>query len=138
MTKNTKPRVVIDSNVWISGLVFGGYPGRILELFIEGSILIVVSAELMSELRRKIIQKFPKFLPYLTLLESSILNDAIVVNLGTKTVRISRDLDDDKFIETALIGKCDYVISGDKDLLSLKSYLDIRIISPSEFISILK
>lgn len=129
-----KLQVVIDTNVWLSGLVFGGAPGVILDLFIDGDILVVSSEELLSELRRKIIQKFPLFVANLELLESSIRQDAIMVKLGTATPAVSRDPDDDRVLETALVGDCSHIITGDKDLLSLNSYQGIQIVTPTEFL----
>ena len=136
LKEGQKQRVVIDSNVWLSGLVFGGYPSKILELFINGDLFVVMSEELVSELRRKIVQKFPLLAPKLGLLEASIWKDAIMVKLGTTTIKISRDPNDDKFIETALLGGCRYIISGDQDLLALGSYQDIHIVKPTEFLKI--
>ena len=99
MPRNLK--VVIDSNVWISGLVFGGKPKNILKLFIEGKIGVIVSEEILTELRRIINTKFPLFKPQLGLLEASIRDDAILVPLGDNTINVSRDADDNKIIETA-------------------------------------
>ena len=130
-------RVVIDSNVWLSGLVFGGKPGKIIELFMDEAILVVVSEELISELRRKITQRFPLFISHLDLLEASVRKDTVMVKLGSQTVTVSRDRDDDKFIETALLGECQYIISGDKDLLVIRSYKNIRIIKPAEFLELI-
>src|SRR4051812_38102403 len=89
-----KPRVVLDSNIWISALVFGGLPGKVLELFISEDVLIITSEELLSELRRKIIQKFPLYISQINLLEASIRKDAILVPLGSRTVTVSRDPED--------------------------------------------
>ncbi|HUY53346.1 MAG TPA: putative toxin-antitoxin system toxin component, PIN family [Candidatus Dormibacteraeota bacterium] len=130
-------RVVIDSNVWISGLIFGGKPEKIIKLFLDGDFLVIVSAELLSELRRKIIEKFPLFTSSLESLDASILNDAIVVRLGSQTVNISRDPDDNKVIETAIIGHCNYIVSGDKDLLAVGSYKNISIVNPTDFLKII-
>lgn len=55
----------------------------------------------------------------------------------TLSERISHDPDDDKFILCAVAGGADYIISGDRDLLSISSYKDIRIITPGEFIDLL-
>ena len=131
-----KPKVVIDTNVWISGLVFGGLPQKILELFIDGSVVLIVSEEILSELRRKVQQKFPLLVPQLTILEALIKDEAITVKLGTHEVKASRDKDDNKFIETALTGGASYIISGDKDLLALKTYRKIRILNPAEFLEL--
>ncbi|MBI2009262.1 putative toxin-antitoxin system toxin component, PIN family [Candidatus Saccharibacteria bacterium] len=134
MTTAPKLRVVIDTNVWISALVFGGNPGKILDLFVDRGIEAVISTEGLSELRRKIIQKFPLYTPQLGLLEESLRQDAELVKLGAHTVKVSPDADDNKFIETALIGHCDYIISGDRHLLGLKSYQGIKIVKPAEFL----
>ncbi len=136
MPRNLK--VVIDSNVWISGLVFGGKPENILKLFIEGKIVVIVSEEILTELRRIINTKFPLFKPQLGLLGASIRDDAILVPLGDNTIDVSRDADDNKIIETAIKGKADYIISGDNDLLVLKEYDGIYILKPASFLDIYK
>ncbi|MCA9343048.1 putative toxin-antitoxin system toxin component, PIN family [Candidatus Saccharibacteria bacterium] len=137
MVPTPRPRVVIDTNVWISGLVFGGLPGKIIKHFISGDIIVITSEENLSELRRKVHQKFPLFAPQLPILEASIKELAIVVKLGTYSVNISRDVDDNRFIETALTGAASYIISGDKDLLVLKTYQKLTIIKPADFLKIL-
>lgn len=129
-----RTRIVIDTNVWLSGLVYGGEPGRILKAFAGADILVVVSEELLSELRNKVTHKFPLFIPRLSLLEASIRKDAILVRLGTHPVAASRDPKDNMVLETAFVGRCGYVVSGDKDLLILKSYEGIQIVKPAEFL----
>ncbi|HEY1835221.1 MAG TPA: putative toxin-antitoxin system toxin component, PIN family [Candidatus Saccharimonadales bacterium] len=131
-----KPVVVIDTNVWISGLVFGGNPEQIIRRFVDGRLIVVTAEELLSELRRKITQRFPIFVPSLALLEASIREEAILVQLGTLQVSVSRDVDDDKFIEAAAIGNAEYIIRGDKDLLDLKHYKKIKIVKPAEFLKL--
>lgn len=132
--KSPKPQVVIDTNVWISGLIFGGKPAKIIEMFIDSSIVVVSSEELLSELRRKIRSHFPLFLPHLPLFEASVREHALIVQLGSMPINLSRDVDDNMFIETALIGNASYIISGDKDLLVLKNYKNIEIVNPANFL----
>jgi len=132
-----KPQVVIDTNVWISGLIFGGTPAKVIDYFVDGSIVVITSEELLSELRRKINHRFPLFVPQLPLLEASIREKAIVVALGSRRVTASRDKDDNKFIETALNGNAGYIISGDKDLLVLRSFEHITILKPAEFLKLI-
>lgn len=124
-----KIKLTIDTNVWLSGLVFGGKPGKIIELFVDGAVLIVVSEEVLGELRRKITQKFPLYTNKLSLLESSIRSDGQIVQLGWRVIAVCRDPDDNKFIETAVLGGCNYIVSGDKDLLDLKNYEGIKIMA---------
>ena len=128
--------IVIDSNVWISALIFGGNPEKILKLFIDNKAEVVMSEEIITELRRIIINKFPLFVNSLNLLEASLRKDTVFVQLGSITIDASRDVDDNRIIETAYIGKAQYIISGDKDLLVLKKYEDIKILNPSEFLKI--
>lgn len=130
--------MVIDTNVWLSGLIFGGNPGKLINLFSEEAIIVVISEELVSELRRKITQKFQLYLPKLELLEASLHQDAEMVRLGSKTISASKDTDDNKFIETAIVGSCDYIISGDRHLLGLKQYEKIKIIKPAAFLKLIK
>ena len=128
--------IVIDSNVWISALIFGGNPEKILKLFIDNKVEVVMSEEIITELRRIIINKFPLFVNSLNLLEASLRKDTVFVQLGSMTIDASRDVDDNRIIETAYIGKAQYIISGDKDLLVLKKYKDIKILNPGDFLKI--
>ena len=137
MTKrvsNPKPRVVIGTNVLISGIVFGGKPRQLLDLLAERAIIVVIAEELLTELRRKIITKFPDFIEDLERVEKLLKRDAITVRLGTMQVAVCRDPDDDKFIETATVGTAGYIIIGDKDLLVLKEYQAITILTPADFL----
>ena len=131
---SAKPQVVIDTNVWLSGVIFGGKPEQVLRRFVDGSLIVVTSEEMLSELRRKVLQKFPHYAPYLGALEASIREKALLVQLGSQPVRVSRDPDDNIVIETALLGRAHYVISGDKDLLVVNVYNDISIVTPAEFL----
>lgn len=137
MSSSRVPVIVIDTNVWLSGLIFGGKPQQIIELFVDQRIVVVSCEELLSELRRKIIQKFPAFVAQLDLLEASIRKDADIVTLGSQTIEVCRDPKDDMFIEAAVLGGCQYIVSGDKDLLVLSSYKSVEIITPTDFLSIL-
>ena len=76
-------------------------------------------------------------MPQLDLLEASLRRDAEMVGLGNHTISISRDLDDDKFIETAVAGNCQYIVSGDKDLLDIGAYQDVKIVKPAAFLQLI-
>jgi predicted nucleic acid-binding protein len=60
--------------------------------------------------------------------------DAESIKLGSVTITICRDPDDNRILETAIIGDCECIVSGDKDLLSLEHYHKIRILKPAEFL----
>lgn len=137
MKKNHKLKIVIDTNVWISGLVFGGPPEYIVRLFAENTLSVVISEEIITELRRIVTTKFPKFMPKLALLELSLKQDAETVKLGGLTISVSRDPDDNKIIETAILGDCQYIVTGDHDLLVLKTYQGVKILKPTEFLNLI-
>lgn len=131
-----KPRIVIDTNVLISGIVFGGKPRQILDLLAERSVIVIVAEEILTELRRKISSKFPEFIEDLNKVELLLKRDAVLIKLGVIHINISRDTDDNKFIETAILGKCSFIVTGDKDLLVVKSYANIRVVKPAEFLEL--
>jgi putative PIN family toxin of toxin-antitoxin system len=131
-----KPRIVIDTNILISGIVFGGKPRQILNLLAEQSVIVIVAEEIITELRRKISSKFPEFIEDLNKVELLLKRDAVLIKLGAIHINVSRDNDDNKFIEAAILGKCSFIVTGDKDLLVLKSYENIRIVKPDEFLEL--
>jgi putative PIN family toxin of toxin-antitoxin system len=133
---NDSIRIVIDTNVFISAIVFGGKPRQVINLVADDSVTFIMAEAIITELRRIIVSKFPGFLEDLMKVEKLLEQDAEWVKLGFNTERITRDPNDDKFIETALIGNCHYIISGDKDLLDLKEYKGIKILSPAGFLSL--
>ena len=127
-------RVVIDTNVWVSALVFGGSPRKIFERLVSSGLTLVVSEGIFSETRRIISQKFPDFTEELELFISALAPRLIIVSLGTVTIDVARDPKDNVVLETAIVGRAKYIISGDDDLLSLKEYQRILITSPSDFL----
>ena len=135
--KNNSLRVVVDTNVLVSALVFGGVPRKVMEILIEEAT-VVTSPEILTELRRIVHAKFPAFLEDLQRLEQLLKRDGVQVVLGDTHVTASRDPDDNKVIETAIAGACSYIISGDKDLLDLKQYEDIQIVTPANFLEIIQ
>ena len=127
-------RIIIDTNVLVSGIFFGGLPGRLLKMWKDGKIKLVASSEIFheyAEVIRRLGRKYPA-------LETATIIDLLAVELEmVRTKKISppicRDPDDDKFIACALSGKVELVISGDQDLLVLKKYKKIRFITPAQF-----
>ncbi|MFZ1324276.1 MAG: putative toxin-antitoxin system toxin component, PIN family [Candidatus Saccharimonadales bacterium] len=129
-----KLRIIIDANVLISGIVFGGKPRRLLDLLSEDALVVVIAEEMLTEVRRKIVLKFPDFIEDYNRVEKLLKRDCIIVRLGSAQVKISRDPDDDKYIEAALLGHCNYIITGDNDLLVIGQYENIGMIKPADFL----
>lgn len=127
------PKVVLDTNVLISAIGFGGKPRVVLLLAIEGEIKGIISRVLLAELHEVISKKFPKLEPQLLIIEEQIKEKFTIVQ-PKKSVNISRDEDDNRVLEAALEGRCEYIITGDEDLLNLSKFKNIKIITPNEFL----
>ena len=129
-------KVVVDTNVVISALLFGGAPGKLIVLWQSSAIKPVASKEIVDEYLR--VLTYPKFklseeeINYLLYQEILPFFDIIDVQQGPQI--LEKDPQDDKFIRCALTANAIYIISGDKHLLALKSYQKIKILPPAEFI----
>jgi len=124
-------RVVCDTNVLISGIVFGGSPYEILYEASERKIVVVISAPILNEVQKVLRNKFNfsgEELAYLSRL-------GIFVEPQIKVDKIKNDPTDNKILECALEGRADYIITGDKKhLLPLKKFKNIPILSPQDFL----
>jgi len=128
-------KVVVDTNVLVSGVFFGGMPSRILEAWREKRTDVVVSPDILEEYRRVGEHLETQFTdvslaPFLALL---VMN-AEINEPPDLPEQVSRDSDDDKFIACALAGDCHVIISGDKDLLSISGYRGVKVVAPREFL----
>ena len=128
-------KVVVDTNVLISGVFFGGMPSQVLEAWRDGRIGLVVSPEILEEYRRvgeELAAQFPgvSLAPLLALL---VMTAEIIEPPGLPE-QVSRDPDDDKFIACALAGDCQLIISGDRHLLEISGYRGVKVVAPREFL----
>lgn len=131
-----KVSVVIDTNVFVSALVFGGNPRKVMDLITDKVVRLVMSEEIMTELRRVITLEFKEHINGLARYEALLKISAAWVPLGRRIIVVSRDPDDNKVIETASASGAQYIISGDKDLLVLKEYEGIQILTPTDFLKL--
>lgn len=129
-------RIVIDTNIYLSALLFGGNPRTVVESALLDGDIVIISEEIYTEMRKVISQKFPKFLPDYNAFEVVLRENTILVPLGTVSISACRDAKDNMILETAVVGKCEYIVTGDKDLLTLQSYKDISIYNPIQFLAI--
>ena len=134
MTLLIKPKVVTDTNVFISGLLYGGNCEKILELFKNDRVELLISPKSHAELLTKL-PKFPLTADFIDKQDALIQAKATKI-IPKKKVKISRDPKDNMFLELSLEGNADYLITGDRDLLDLKSFKDTRVLSPKEFLKI--
>ena len=138
-------RVVIDTNLLVSALLtHQGNPAKILDLFQKEQIEIVISRQILEEMKRVLgypkiqrrhewtSQEISRFLEELEQL-------CIVVDPPRREVPIlQNDPSDDKYLDCAVVGEVDYVITGDKDLLELGEYKGVRIVRPTQFLELME
>ena len=131
-------RIVVDTNVLASAVFFGGKPGELLRLILTRSVSAVATQEILDEYQDTIDYLLEKYKGRELHFSAVPIFSAMEI-IPTKThVAVCRDPDDDKFISCALDGQCYYVVSGDKDLLTLKKYRHVKIVTVSEFLKTLR
>jgi putative PIN family toxin of toxin-antitoxin system len=127
------PRVVLDTNVIVSGIGWGGTPAAILDAVSDGQLVLVTSAPLLAELRR--VLEYPRLAKVIqggAQLADLVAASGVVV-APTRTLTVVSDDDDNRVLEAAIEGAADYIVSGDTDLLDLGSFRGIPILTPAEF-----
>jgi putative PIN family toxin of toxin-antitoxin system len=129
-------RIVVDTNVFVSALIIlGSVPSQAVDKMLDSGIILFSEAT-MSELAEVLSR--PKFSRYVSVeTRTSFLGQlASVAELVPviRLVRECRDPRDDKFLEVALNGRADVIITGDVDLLGMHPWRGIRIMSPRDFL----
>lgn len=142
---NNPLRVVVDTNVLISGLfgIKASPSAQILNAIRIQKIIIVTSPVILEEIGEVISrERVVKRIKMTSAERSDFMNKLIErseVTAGKQLLQlISRDIKDDKFLACAIEAKADYVVTGDEDLLDLKEYEGIKIVTPRQFLKVLK
>lgn len=128
-------KIVIDTNVIASAIFFGGRPKELIEHLVYRRVEAYASTEIISEYRETIEELSERYPNRPNNIPLTDILFAMKMVEPTTHVDICRDPDDNKFIDCAIDGGCIYIVSGDKDLLSLKSYGDIEIVTVSDFLT---
>jgi putative PIN family toxin of toxin-antitoxin system len=130
-------KVVIDTNVLISGLYFGGVPAQVLTAWTDGRILLVVSPDILQEYRRvglELAKGRASLTEALDTLLAIIAVHAAVVNAPPLSAPVSEDPDDEKFLAAAVASSATLIVSGDKHLLRVSGWNDVRVLKPRQFV----
>jgi len=128
-------KVIVDTNVFISGVFFSGPPHQILNAWRDGKIQLAISQEILREYRRVgevIAGGFP-------LIDLKPILDLVTIEAELYQTQdlpkpVCTDPDDDKFLACAIASGSRIIVSGDKHLLKVSGYQGIEILKPHEFI----
>lgn len=131
-------KAVIDTNVFVSGVFWKGPPNGILMAWRRRKFKMVLSAEILEEYRRVLlILNEDRALVDVARLLDIVIKDAVIIEPKRFKKGVCSDPDDDKFLEAALSARADYIVSGDKALLSIKEMYGTAILPPKKFLDIL-
>ena len=127
-------KIIIDTNVFVSGIFFSGPPFKILDAWRCEKIDIVISPDILDEYQRigrKLASKFPgvELKPWIELL----MMKASIINAPPLTENVCDDADDDKFLACAIASNTSFITSGDKHLLDVSGYRNITVLKPRAF-----
>jgi uncharacterized protein len=127
-------KVVFDTNVWVSGLVFKGEVRKLLQMALEEEIQPVISVLLLRELEKVLLNpKIGYEISVATAVVHQVQMLCQVVHPAHKIHAIQQDPADNMVLECALEGKVDFIVSGDKHLLNLGAFQGIPIMTPGQF-----
>jgi putative PIN family toxin of toxin-antitoxin system len=130
-------KIVLDTNVFISAIFFGGQPAKILQAWRDRKIQIVLSEEILSEYHRiaeGLSEKYPKI--DIGRFFELLIHYSEMIETQHVSVAACEDSDDDKFLECAIASGSKLIVSGDKHLLDVSGYEGISVLKPREFVDI--
>jgi len=137
--EKTPIKVVLDTNVLISSILFKGELAVIVDLWKGGRLVPVVSRETFHEFRT--VLGYPKFRltkdEIKAIIEEEVLPFFEIVEITGEVSGVCKDSDDDKFIACALSASADYIVSGDKDFCDVGRYKSVRLITASQLLKMI-
>lgn len=133
--KKPELKVVLDTNICISAILFGGNPERIRKLSKEKKLEILISEAIIAEVAEVLRKKFNWKSWQISQIIDEI-RETVTLIIPDQTLSMTKkDEDDNRILECAVEGKVQYIVSGDKQhLLPLKEYQGVKILSPAEFL----
>lgn len=122
-------RVLLDTNVVVSAILFGGVPRQIFESALRGDLDVVTSPALMSEFESILVRKF-RFRSTAAAFSRTELEILAEVVEPVDVPRLLRDVADNEVLAAAVAGGVEVIVTGDKELLELGHHQGIQIVSP--------
>jgi putative PIN family toxin of toxin-antitoxin system len=126
--------ILVDTNVLVSALVFGGTPATVLQIIESLGMQLAVSSELEAELADTLADKFGWAAERIAEARNRLFRGSCQVDPPELT-GVVRDADDHHVLAAAAAAEAAMIVTGDKDLLTLGAFKGIRIVTPAEFVS---
>ena len=131
-----QPVVVYDTNVLISGMVWGGVPYDCIRLAQQDKVDGLTCDGILDEFEGKLTTKLGFSLSGISEMVAELLDCLHIVEIPNRLTGITTDPDDDMIIECAVVGGATHIVTGDqKHLLPLGNYQDILIVKPADFLA---
>jgi len=127
--------VVIDSSIWISAIEYGGTPAAAVERAVKSDVLATCS-EIDNEVFRILSRKFGRDPDFAQDRFQVHLIEALRIQITGEVSGVCRDRNDDCILECALKAKAQFIITGDNDLLFLKEFRNIRILTARQYLEL--
>jgi putative PIN family toxin of toxin-antitoxin system len=130
-------RIILDTNVLLSGIFFGGLPGRILAAWQEDRIELVLSPAILAEYHEAataLSLRYPTVDRDLASILALVTQTAAIVDAPDLPDQVSTDAADDKFLACAIAARTPLIVSGDKHLLRLNGWAGIAVVTPRHFV----
>ena len=139
MNSDAVPKIVIDTNVWVSAVFWGGKPRKVIEAWVDDKFRLVVTPAIRRELyqtvakKAKVLKIFPEYASEWL----EVIDEKSILVRPKEKVEICRDSKDNMLLEAAVAGGADYLVTGDDDLLVLKTFEGTKIVTPAKFLTLL-
>ncbi len=135
------PTITTDTNILVSALIAKGKPRELIKKVEQQKVNLILSNSIVEELND--VLKRNKFRKYVTLKNAEnfvfeIKSRSKIIDMKSQFEVIKQDPEDNKILNAAYDGKVDYIVSGDSDLLNLKEFEGIKIVTASEMLKILE
>jgi putative PIN family toxin of toxin-antitoxin system len=128
-------KVIVDTNVFVSGVFFSGPPHQIIKAWREGKFELIMSSEILEEYRRVATILAEQFPPVnLHRILEFVEKEANFFEAPALSEPICDDSDDDKFLACAFASDTKIIVSGDKHLLRVSGYKGIEVLKPKAFV----
>ncbi len=127
--------IVLDTNVFISGIFFAGPPYRILQAWRDERVQLVICPEILAEYRKVVLRLTRKYrdIDILPLIDLVAVRSRIV-QARPLPKAVCEDPSDDIFLACALAAKTPFIVSGDRHLLKVSGFSSVQVLRPKAFV----